>query len=88
MRNWRPLIAEMASIMDEIRAHDRRGLWQQHAPEPGASRAELADAERRLGLRLHPFYRRFLGVANGWRAFWTDVDLYGTRELLDPERTA
>ncbi|MCF4135914.1 SMI1/KNR4 family protein [Streptomyces sp. Tue 6430] len=34
---------------------------------PPATEAEVAAAEERLGCRLPPSYRRFLGAANGWR---------------------
>ncbi|GGV63877.1 cell wall assembly protein [Streptomyces longisporoflavus] len=33
---------------------------------PGASEAEIAAAEKRLGLRLPPSYRQFLAVSDGW----------------------
>lgn len=34
---------------------------------PGASEAELANLENRLGQQLPPSYREFLQVSNGWR---------------------
>lgn len=34
---------------------------------PAASEADIAAAERRLGVRLPPSYRHFLLVSNGWR---------------------
>ncbi len=34
---------------------------------PGATEAEIADAEARLGIALPPSYRTFLTVTNGWR---------------------
>lgn len=34
---------------------------------PPATEAEIAAAEERLGVRLPPSYRRFLGASNGWR---------------------
>lgn len=34
---------------------------------PPAAEEEIAAAEERLGVRLPPSYRRFLGVSNGWR---------------------
>ncbi|MFF9485338.1 SMI1/KNR4 family protein [Streptomyces sp. NPDC014676] len=34
---------------------------------PPATEAETAAAEERLGTRLPPSYRRFLGASNGWR---------------------
>ncbi len=34
---------------------------------PGATEAQIAQAERRLQLRLPPSYREFLKVSNGWR---------------------
>ena len=34
---------------------------------PGATEAQLAQAEVRLGILLPPSYREFLGFTNGWR---------------------
>jgi SMI1 / KNR4 family (SUKH-1) len=34
---------------------------------PGASEAEISEAEARLGVRLPPSYRSFLQFSNGWR---------------------
>src|ERR687886_770713 len=34
---------------------------------PGATEAELAEAEAYLGITLPPSYRAFLRVSNGWR---------------------
>jgi hypothetical protein len=41
---------------------------------PGATEAQLAAAEARLGARLPPSYRRFLAVTNGWRHTGTFID--------------
>ncbi|MFG2071205.1 SMI1/KNR4 family protein [Nonomuraea maritima] len=35
-------------------------------PAMGASEADIAEQEKRLGVRLPPGYRAFLRVANGW----------------------
>ena len=60
---------------------DCDGEWSVAATE-----VELADAERHLGHRLDARYRAFLGCANGWRAFYQSVDLFGTRDLIGGPR--
>jgi hypothetical protein len=40
---------------------------------PGATEAEIADAEARLGMTLPPSYRTFLTVTNGWRMTTTFI---------------
>ena len=62
---------------------------------PPATDAAIADAERRLGVRLPPSYRAFLQVSNGW---WIDgtagpIRLWGVEQIgrlgdLDPELVA
>ncbi len=49
---------------------------------PGASESEITQAESRLGVKLPPSYRQFLGVSNGWcNSDWTDLELYGTEQI-------
>ena len=41
---------------------------------PGATEGEITAAEARLGVRLPPSYRAFLGVTNGWRTTKTFIE--------------
>ncbi|MGH3165604.1 MAG: SMI1/KNR4 family protein, partial [Trebonia sp.] len=60
---------------DYLRAADEDGLARLDEAQrdsgwlgfPGAGEADIASAERRLGVRLPPSYRNFLLVSNGWR---------------------
>jgi hypothetical protein len=80
MPRWEQLIAEIRRVETEI-------LWL--APERevegavrgGASEAELRAAEGRLGARLPPTYRAFLGKHDGWPCFFEGVTLLGTSHL-------
>ena len=48
----------------------------------GASEAQIAAAETRLGRRLPPSYREFLAVTNGWRQTGPFIDrLWSTDEI-------
>lgn len=59
----------IASVSDMI---DTDSAWRELLgqapgfPARGASEADIADQEERLGVRLPPSYRAFLRVANGW----------------------
>ncbi|MFD7704366.1 SMI1/KNR4 family protein [Streptomyces caelestis] len=50
---------------------------------PPAAEAEIAAAEERLGTRLPPSYRRFLGVSNGWRLDGGSVYRLGAAHEID-----
>ncbi|MBW4520613.1 MAG: SMI1/KNR4 family protein [Scytolyngbya sp. HA4215-MV1] len=49
---------------------------------PGASEAQIVQAETRLGTQFPPSYREFLQVSNGWiNADWTTLQLWSTEEV-------
>lgn len=49
---------------------------------PGATEAEIAQAEARLGVTLPPSYRAFLRVSNGWRMTSSFIDqLWSTDQI-------
>ncbi|WP_067658353.1 hypothetical protein [Nocardia harenae] len=50
-------------------------------PHPGATPAELAAAEQRLGRALDPAHRALLATADGWDRFADGAALLGTAEL-------
>ena len=49
---------------------------------PGATEADIAQAETRLGAKLPPSYRAFLKVTNGWRQTTPFISrLWSTQEI-------
>jgi hypothetical protein len=82
MEDWTSEIAKGWRIHERIQELDRAGLWEHFLPDVAASEDEIAATEQQLGFRLDPEYRQFLRFANGWRRFYQDVDLFGTRNLL------
>ncbi len=80
MPKWDQLIADIRRVQTEIRwLSPDRGLLE--APRPGASEVERRAAEVRIGARLPPSYRAFLGRHDGWPGFFEGVSLLGTAHL-------
>lgn len=79
LRDWsRELIAGSA-IAGKLPADVKASGWLGFA---GASEAEIAAAEARLGKALPPSYRSFLKVTNGWRMTGLFIDrLWGTGDI-------
>jgi hypothetical protein len=67
---WKPFLTEWSQALlqwDRVReAAPPEAVQSGWVGRPGASGAELAAAEARLGIRLPPSYRQFLAVSNGW----------------------
>jgi hypothetical protein len=51
------------------------------APNAGATGADIAAAEKRLGRALPPSYREFLMLHDGWSRFYDGASLLGTASL-------
>lgn len=81
MIDWPSEIVNGVLIQQRLRELDRRKLWQYFLPEIAASEDEIAATEQALGYRLDSSYRQFLRYANGWRSFFQDVDILGTKGL-------
>jgi len=80
MRDCRALLAEIRRVQTEITwltPFRDIGL----TANPGASEADLTRAERRIGRRLPPSYRRFLEDHDGWPRFFEGATLLGTAAL-------
>jgi hypothetical protein len=82
MRDWKTEIVKGVLIQQRIEELDRGRLWERHLPEVAASEAAIAQVEGWLGFTIDAQYREFLRFANGWRAFYQRVDLFGTENLL------
>ena len=80
--DWRRAIGELILLHQHIRDLDRHGIWEHDLPRLAAKPEEVAAAERRLAWTLPTPYRQFLAHADGWRAFYQWVDLFGTEDLV------
>ena len=65
LRGWSQELLASPAILRTLPAEVRAAGWLGF---PGATAAELAAAEARLGITLPPSYRAFLATSNGWRA--------------------
>jgi hypothetical protein len=72
----------MAIVKSRVAEADRAKLWRYALPRVGARAEELREVEQSLGFALQDDYKTFLSHANGWPAFYQNVDLFGTPELL------
>jgi len=85
---WEPLLKalnrKLLDRMDEERKAEipPEVLESEWLGSPGATEAQIAAAEARLGTRLPPSYRQFLQVSNGWRySNWTEFQLWSAEEI-------
>jgi hypothetical protein len=85
-RDWRLHIVRLVQIKQELFEADDEKLWTFHLPSIAASERQITEAEQALGFCLELEYRSFLKCANGWRAFYQTVDLFGTEDLCGGER--
>lgn len=65
---WRDLIEQL--VAQKQRLMETSDLEEDTRPNPGATEAQLAAAERRLGRPLDAQYRELLSVADEWGYFW------------------
>lgn len=74
-------IERMLSVREEMHRLDSEKLYRYYPPNKGCSDEDLRRAETRLGVKLDSQYASFLRRADGWREFFADISLFGTREL-------
>lgn len=67
---WRALLQDLSDLAiadPKIRSKlTKEQIARRWLGEPPATNAQIAAAEKRLGVRLPPSYRAFLKVSNGW----------------------
>ena len=77
---WRALISSIRAIQMELKRGEperRIGL----AGNPAAPESALVVTELRLGRKLPPSYREFLGFCDGWPNFFEGASLLGTGDI-------
>lgn len=85
MVDWIREIVIAFKVKEKIAEVDRDELWRFAAPELAATDEQVHYAEEQLGFRLDTEYREFLRKANGWKAFYQDVSILGTPDLVGTE---
>ena len=96
---WRPFLEQWNATL--IRMAEEEAWWNVSDAaiaagwigSNGATEAQIAAAEARLGVRLSPSYREFLQVSNGWGTtgsfiykFWAVEELelfFGAQPMAD-----
>lgn len=84
--NWQDFLAQWSqellasrTVRERLSAEVIAASWLGY---PGATEAQLAQAEARLGILFPPSYREFLKVTNGWReAGYFIHKLWSTEEI-------
>jgi hypothetical protein len=82
MADWRKQIAIAHLVKKRVAELDVEGMWPHCLPEVAATPEQLVQVEALIGEPLDAKYREFLGFANGWKAFYHSVDLFGTDEFV------
>jgi hypothetical protein len=79
LQAWNSVVFQDPEFMEFLPTEMRESGWLGH---PGATPAQIAQAEHRLGTILPPSYRDFLRVSNGWNFLNGSVDkVYSTEEV-------
>jgi hypothetical protein len=84
--DFRPIIGSIWMLKQKMMETDTNHIWEYHLPEVAATENDLLEAEKHLGHSVDSRYKAFLICANGWRAFYHTVDLFGTSDLYTGER--
>ncbi len=79
MQAWTTAVFNDTELMEYLPVELREKGWLGF---PGATPAQIAQAEQRLGTTLPPSYRDFLLVANGWNFLDASIKkVYSTEEV-------
>ena len=79
--NWPEMLVKLVAIRQHISEKAEGGLYPMTLPEVAAGEDEILATEKTIGQEIDARYREFLRYANGWRAFFQSIDLFGTRQL-------
>jgi hypothetical protein len=87
--DWRRAIGELILLHQRIRDLDDHAIWMNELPRVAAKPEQIVQVERQMGCELDVRFKAFLLCADGWRAFYQWVDLFGTEDFLsEPIRVA
>jgi hypothetical protein len=80
--DWKRAIGVLILIHQQIKDLDDECIWANELPRVAAHLDRLTQVEFQLCEAIDERYRAFLVCADGWRAFYQWVDLFGSTELL------
>lgn len=80
---WMHYIAEMIEIKELRAKTDSQLAVKFDLPAAKAKEDDIRKAESILGVDLEPSYKAFLNHANGWKNVISDIDIFGTKELIN-----
>ncbi len=81
LTQWMVRIVRMLEVRNRMYAADKEQLWEYYYPEVAAKIEDVESLQKRLNIRLNPDYVDFLLRADGWKRFYQDVDLFGTKDF-------
>ena len=81
MINWKERIIMMLMVKNALYQADKEQLWEYHYPEVAAQMKEILSVQKKLDVKFSEEYTEFLQYANGWKALYQLVDLFGTRDF-------
>lgn len=84
--DWKREIVVAHMVKQKTAEVDVTGIWSYHFPEVAATEGTISSVERELGFRFDEHYRNFLGHADGWKAFYQAVDIFGASDFLGGPR--
>jgi hypothetical protein len=84
--DWKRELVIAHLVKQKVAEVDVNQLFENTLPEVAATEGQLQSIEARLDFPLDPQYRGFLSNANGWRAFWQTVDIFGVDDFLGGAR--
>ncbi len=81
--NWTEEILLAVRVKTTVSLADVEDLWKYYYPNPRGGKEAIERCEEALGFSLDPEHRDFLRHANGWKAYFHDVDIMSTHELVE-----
>lgn len=78
---WMVRIVRMLKVRNEMYLADKEQLWDYYYPELAAQPEDILSLQKKLNVTLSQDYIDFLLRADGWKCFYHDVDLFGTKDF-------
>lgn len=81
LTQWMVRIVRMLEVRNEMYIADKEQLWDYYYPELAAQMEDIASLQKKLNVTLSQDYVDFLLRADGWKCFYQNVDLFGTKDF-------
>lgn len=78
---WMVRIVRMLEVRNKMYLADTEQLWDYYYPELAAQLEDILSLQKKLNVTLSQDYIDFLLRANGWKCFYQNVDLFGTKDF-------